>query len=34
LEVAKEAVDLWLNTQFEGGRHERRIGKINQLENE
>jgi ribose 5-phosphate isomerase B len=33
LEVAKEAVDLWLNTQFEGGRHERRIKKITELEN-
>ncbi len=34
LEVAKEAVDLWLNTQFEGGRHERRIKKITELENQ
>ncbi|MDP2640929.1 MAG: RpiB/LacA/LacB family sugar-phosphate isomerase [Candidatus Yanofskybacteria bacterium] len=25
---AREAVELWLNTEFEGGRHERRITKI------
>ncbi|MFA6106288.1 MAG: RpiB/LacA/LacB family sugar-phosphate isomerase [Patescibacteria group bacterium] len=24
----KEAIDLWLTTKFEGGRHERRIKKI------
>lgn len=30
---AKQAVDLWLATSFEGGRHERRIGKISKLEN-
>lgn len=28
-EQAIEAVDLWLVTSFEGGRHERRINKIN-----
>ncbi len=33
LEVAKEAVDLWLNTEFEGGRHQRRIDKIREIEN-
>lgn len=27
-------VDLWLNTQFEGGRHARRLGKIAELEKE
>ena len=30
---AKQAVDLWLATEFEGGRHERRIKKISKLEN-
>ncbi len=29
---AKEAVRLWLETKFEGGRHERRILKIEKLE--
>jgi ribose 5-phosphate isomerase B len=29
---AKEAVKLWLETEFEGGRHERRVRKINELE--
>ena len=27
-EIAKKAVKLWLETPFEGGRHERRIAKI------
>ena len=31
-EQAKEAVRLWLETPFEGGRHERRIGKISKFE--
>lgn len=26
-------VELWLKTEFEGGRHSRRIEKINQIEN-
>lgn len=26
-------VDIWLKTEFEGGRHARRLGKINELEN-
>lgn len=26
--LALEIVDVWLNTEFEGGRHERRINKI------
>jgi len=26
-------VEIWLNTQFEGGRHARRVRKITQLEN-
>jgi ribose 5-phosphate isomerase B len=29
LEEAKEIVDLFLSTKFEGGRHQRRIDKIN-----
>ena len=29
LEEAKEIVDLFLSTEFEGGRHQRRIDKIN-----
>ncbi len=24
-------IDLWLNTEFEGGRHERRIGKFGEM---
>lgn len=28
VELAKEIVDVWLSTEFEGGRHERRIAKI------
>ena len=31
-EQAKEAVRLWLETAFEGGRHERRIAKITEFE--
>jgi ribose 5-phosphate isomerase B len=31
---ALEAVDLWLATSFEGGRHERRVKKITKLEQE
>lgn len=30
-EVAKKIVDVWLNTSFEGGRHEKRIKLISQL---
>ncbi len=30
---AREIVATWLNTSFEGGRHERRIEKIMELEN-
>jgi glycine hydroxymethyltransferase len=29
---AREIVDLWLVTPFEGGRHSRRVGKISQFE--
>lgn len=32
-EQAMEAVDLWLATPFEGGRHEKRIAKIKEMEN-
>jgi ribose 5-phosphate isomerase B len=30
-ETALQIVDEFLNTEFEGGRHERRVNKINQL---
>lgn len=29
---AKKIVDAWMETEFEGGRHERRVGKILDLE--
>ena len=29
---AKRAVTMWLETEFEGGRHERRLEKISKLE--
>ncbi len=32
--LATEIVKAWLATPFEGGRHERRIGKIRRLEND
>ncbi len=31
-ELAKEIVDVWLRTDFEGGRHERRLKKIEEIE--
>lgn len=31
--LAREIVTAWLNTEFEGGRHTRRIEKISELEN-
>jgi len=31
-EEAKKIVDAWMKTEFEGGRHERRVGKIIELE--
>lgn len=31
--LAREIVETWLNTDFEGGRHEKRIQKIAELEN-
>lgn len=32
VEQAERAVDLWIETGFDGGRHERRIEKISKLE--
>ncbi|MFB6355432.1 MAG: ribose 5-phosphate isomerase B [bacterium] len=29
---ADRIVDIWLNTEFDGGRHQRRVDKINQLD--
>ncbi len=31
-EIAIAIVDVWLNTEFEGGRHQRRLDKIAELE--
>ncbi|MCZ2257530.1 ribose 5-phosphate isomerase B [Sporosarcina sp. G11-34] len=31
--LAREIVKTWLNTSFEGGRHERRVNKLMELEN-
>ncbi|KKW09273.1 MAG: Sugar-phosphate isomerase, RpiB/LacA/LacB family, partial [Parcubacteria group bacterium GW2011_GWA1_49_26] len=31
-ELALRAVDLWLRTSFDGGRHERRLKKIKDME--
>jgi ribose 5-phosphate isomerase B len=31
-DMAKSIAQLWLNTEFEGGRHQRRIDKIRELE--
>jgi ribose 5-phosphate isomerase B len=30
--LAAEIVNIWLNTPFEGGRHQRRLDKINQID--
>lgn len=32
--LALEIVDVWLDTPFEGGRHQRRVDKITAIENE
>lgn len=32
VDLALEIVDVWLHTDFEGGRHERRVNKIKDLE--
>jgi len=31
MDRAEEMVDVWLETEFEGGRHERRVGKLDEL---
>lgn len=31
-ETAKKYVDIWLNTSFEGGRHQKRLDKITEIE--
>lgn len=33
-QVARDMLDAWLNTPFEGGRHEARVEKIMTIENE
>lgn len=33
LDMALQIVDTWLSTQFEGGRHQRRIDLISEIEN-
>ena len=33
-ELAKEIVDIWLNTEFTGGRHLNRVNKIKEYEGE
>ena len=32
--LAKEIVDIWLSTEFQGGRHQRRVDKMMALEQE
>ena len=32
ISLAIEILETWLNTEFEGGRHQRRLDKINQIE--
>lgn len=34
VETAKDMVNVWLNTQFEGGRHQRRVDLIMKIEEE
>ncbi len=34
LDLAKMIVETWLNTEFEGGRHERRVNMIMEIEKE
>ena len=31
-EVAKQIVDAWMDAEFEGGRHARRVGQIMEIE--
>ncbi len=33
VEILKSFIDLWLNTEFEGGRHQKRLDKITEIEN-
>jgi ribose 5-phosphate isomerase B len=33
LDLALQIVDIWLSTQFEGGRHQRRVDLIEKIEN-
>ncbi len=33
-EIALSIVNIWLNTEFEGGKHQRRLDKIAELENQ
>ena len=33
-ELVRRTVDAWLHTEFDGGRHERRIKKIHEFESE
>jgi len=32
VDLAIEILDTWLNTEFEGGRHQRRLDKINEID--
>ena len=32
-EMAKRFIKIWLNTEYEGGRHDRRLSKIEKIEN-
>ena len=32
--LAKEIIDVWFNTEFEGGRHQKRLDKISNYEKE
>lgn len=34
VETAKDMVNVWLNTEFEGGRHQRRVDLITKIEEE
>ena len=33
IEIAKQMIDIWINTKFEGGRHQNRLDKITEIEN-
>lgn len=32
MDLAMQIVKVWLNTEFEGGRHERRVSQINEIQ--